>query len=62
MATCKHESLEYQGDQKTDAGVNAYYKCKSCGMLLVMTPTGKVIGVKGVQPEHSAPAKRGSRS
>ena len=62
MATCKHESLEFQGDQKTDNGVNSYFKCKSCGMLLVMTPTGKVIGVKGTQPERPAPAKKGTKS
>ncbi len=58
MAECKHQSLEHQGDQKTDTGVNSYYKCKSCGILLVLTPTGKVIGVRGVQPSHPAPTKR----
>jgi len=62
MADCKHENLEYQGDQKTDAGVNTYYKCKACGLLLVLTPTGKVIGVRGVQHDHPPQAKRGSKS
>ncbi|HUK79364.1 MAG TPA: hypothetical protein VLU91_01725 [Nitrososphaerales archaeon] len=62
MDDCKHEHLEYQGDQKTDAGVNSYYRCKSCGMLLVLTPTGKVIGVKGVQPGRPPQVKRGSKS
>ncbi len=62
MAECKHEFLAYQGDQKTDQGVNSYYKCKSCGMLLVLTPTGKVIGVKGVQKGAPAPARRSTKS
>ena len=62
MADCKHQELEYQGDQKTDSGANSYYKCKSCGMLLVVTPVGKVIGVRGVQPDHPPQAKRGSKS
>jgi hypothetical protein len=62
MADCKHENLEYQGDQKTDAGVNTYYRCKACGLLLVLTPTGKVIGVRGVQSDHPPQAKRGAKS
>jgi hypothetical protein len=62
MADCKHEDLEFVGEQKTDSGVNSYYKCKSCGMLLVMTPTKKVIGIRGVQSERPAATKRGSKS
>jgi hypothetical protein len=62
MADCKHEDLEFVGEQKTDSGVNSYYKCKSCGMLLVMTPTKKVIGIRGVQSERQAAPKRGSKS
>ena len=47
MSQCRHESLEYVGEQKTDDGVNAYYKCKICGDLLVATPSRKVISIKG---------------
>ena len=47
MSQCRHESLGYVGEQKTDDGVNAYYKCKACGDLLVVTPSRKVIGIKG---------------
>jgi len=57
MAPCKHEILEYVGDQKTDEGVNSYYKCKACGTLLVVTPTRKVIGIPDVQ-EQSTPGKQ----
>ena len=57
MPGCKHESLEYVGEQKTDDGVNVYRRCKNCGMLLVLTPSGKLIGVKGAMPGQSAPAK-----
>jgi len=56
MAPCKHESLEYMGEQKTDEGVNSYSRCKSCGMLLVLTPAGKVIGVPAVDPSQTGPS------
>ena len=62
MADCKHENLEFVGEQKTDSGVNSYYRCKSCEMLLIMTPTRKVIGIKGVHSERPAPAKRSAKS
>jgi hypothetical protein len=62
MAACKHESLEYVGEQNTDNGVNSYYKCKSCGTMLVMTPSRKVIGIPGVQTDSSATGKRDTQS
>ncbi|MDA4124335.1 MAG: hypothetical protein OK438_02610 [Thaumarchaeota archaeon] len=49
---CKHETLEYVGEQKTDDGVNMYYKCKACGDMLVVTPERKVIAIKGIQPDE----------
>jgi hypothetical protein len=57
MPGCKHESLEYVGEQRTDDGVNVYRRCKNCGMLLVLTPSGKLISVKGVMPGQPAPSK-----
>jgi hypothetical protein len=57
MPPCRHESLEYVGEQKTDDGVNSYRRCKNCGMLLIMTPSGKLIGVPGVEQGQSAPGK-----
>ena len=57
MTACKHESIEYIGEQKTDDGVNIYRKCKSCGTLFVLTPVGKVIAVKGVKPEQAPSGK-----
>ncbi|GEM_PF-1431658 len=57
MTDCMHESLDYVGTQKTEEGVNSYYKCKSCGMLLIMTPSRQVYGVPGVGGEHPAPSK-----
>ena len=62
MPSCKHETLEFVGNQKTDDGVNAYYKCKACGTLLIMTPSRKVYGIPGVHPEHPATGKKGTRS
>ena len=57
MARCRHVSLEYVGDQKTDDGVNSYRRCKDCGMLLVATPSGKLIGVRGVRQGRPAASK-----
>ena len=54
MPSCKHESLEYVGEQKTDEGVNVYRRCKNCGTLLVLTPSGKLIAVKGAMPGQPA--------
>lgn len=51
MPDCRHQTLDFVGEQKTDEGVNAYYTCKSCGMLLVVTPSTQVLGVKGVQTD-----------
>ena len=61
MPACKHESTEYIGEQKTDDGVNVYRRCKSCGLYLVLLPTGKLIGVKGV-PNQFATGKKSANS
>ena len=61
MPVCKHESTEYIGEQKTDDGVNIYRRCKSCGLYLVLLPTGKLIGIKGVPPQF-ATSKKGPKS
>ena len=61
MPRCRHDSLEYVGEQKTENGVNSYRRCKSCGMLLIMTPSGKLIGVPGAKPGQSPPeGKKGN--
>lgn len=57
MSGCKHQTLDHMGEQKTDEGVNSYYKCRDCGSLLVVTPSRKVVGITGVQSE--LPASRG---
>jgi hypothetical protein len=54
LTPCKHETLEYVGDQKTDEGVNSYYKCRACGALLVVTPARKVIGIPGIDVQSAA--------
>ena len=61
MTQCMHESLEFVGEQKTDDGVNAYYRCRSCGEIVVMTPERKMIAIPAVQtnqPPHPAPAPK----
>lgn len=59
MVGCRHESLEYVGEQKTDDGVNSYKRCRNCGMLLVLTPSGKLIGIPGASERQSAPGDVG---
>jgi hypothetical protein len=49
LPPCKHESLEFVGDQRTDDGVNSYYRCTGCGAVLVVLPSKKVIGIQGAQ-------------
>jgi hypothetical protein len=51
LPACKHEALKFVGEQRTDDGVNVYYKCTACGELLVVTPSKQVIGIPGVQTE-----------
>ena len=47
MAGCKHTDLEFVGEQKTDNGVNTYFRCKACKEVIIMTPERKVVGIKG---------------
>ena len=60
MPSCRHESLEFVGDQKTDDGVNSYKRCKACGTLLIMTPSGKLIGVPGVKGDQPHQGSKGT--
>jgi hypothetical protein len=62
MPACKHESLQYVGEQKTEEGVNSYYTCKSCGSLLVMTPSRKVIKIAGARSGTPPAGKKPSKS
>ncbi len=50
MSNCKHESLEYIGEQRTEEGVNTYFRCTKCGSLVVTTPERTVFSVEGVKP------------
>jgi len=57
MPACKHETLEFVGNQKTEEGANTYYKCKACGELLVVTPSRQVYGIPGVEADHPPAGK-----
>ena len=46
MAPCAHTNLTHVGEQKTDIGANAYYKCSACGYLVVVTPA-EAFAIKG---------------
>ena len=45
--TCRHIELEFVGEQKTESGVNSYYRCKACKDVLVVTPEQKTFAIKG---------------
>lgn len=62
MPECKHESLEYIGEQRTDEGVNTYFRCTKCGSLVVTTPARRVFSIEGVKPGMASARaeKRGS--
>ena len=49
MNGCKHADLEPVGEQKTDNGVNSYFRCRACGEMVVVMPDRSAFGVKGVQ-------------
>lgn len=51
MPSCRHPEAELVGEQKTDDGVNVFRHCLSCGEVLVVTPSQKVMAVKG-RNEH----------
>lgn len=45
MTQCDHKDVELVGEQKDDVGVNAYFRCKACGHLLVVTPQQHVFSL-----------------
>jgi hypothetical protein len=49
MQPCGHKDLEFVGEQKTDDGVNSYFRCRACGETIVVTPGRKVFGLKSTE-------------
>ncbi|MEM2093607.1 MAG: hypothetical protein QXY34_00130 [Candidatus Bathyarchaeia archaeon] len=37
---CSHGEVEFLGEQRGDRGVNRYYKCRKCGVVLVLSEDG----------------------
>jgi hypothetical protein len=60
LAECRHESLEPVGEQKTEDGVNSYYRCAACGTLLVVLPDRRVVAIPGVQ--QGTPPQEGANT
>jgi hypothetical protein len=60
MAPCPHMKLDFVGEQKSDDGVNAYYRCHACGDLLVVTPANKVLAVSGIDENPSPTVPTGT--
>ncbi len=46
---CRHRSLEPLGRQKAEIGFNRYFRCRECGAVLVVTPSGMVYQIGGSQ-------------
>jgi hypothetical protein len=58
---CMHKTLDFLGEQRTDEGVNSYYKCRDCGATLVITPSRSAFALKdapGRNP-HASPGRQG---
>ena len=51
MSSCRHPETEFVGEQTTEGGVNVFRRCLSCGVVLVVTPSQRVMAVKA-RDEH----------
>jgi hypothetical protein len=40
VSECRHEELEFLGDQKSEGGYNKYYRCKLCRHVIVIMASG----------------------
>lgn len=39
--SCLHSELAYVGEQKAEYDVNRYFRCKNCGSVIVVPPSGQ---------------------
>ncbi len=37
---CSHGEVEFLGEERTTRGVNRYYRCLKCGVVLVLSDEG----------------------
>ena len=37
---CRHDKVEFIGEQKGEVGVNKYFKCLRCGSVLILSEDG----------------------
>lgn len=37
---CNHGEVEFLGEQKSEYGVNKYYRCLKCGNILILSEDG----------------------
>ncbi|MCS7146269.1 MAG: hypothetical protein RMJ28_01890 [Nitrososphaerota archaeon] len=48
---CRHEEVEFLGSQRTEGGLNLYFRCKRCGDVIIVLPDGKRgFVVRGLKP------------
>jgi len=49
---CKHEKVEFLGTERSDRGVNKYFRCLECGSVLVLSEDGVLYEVPGVKEKE----------
>ncbi len=42
---CPHDRIELIGEQKGEKGVNKYFKCLTCGNVLILSEEGELYEV-----------------
>ncbi|MCS7115664.1 MAG: hypothetical protein RMJ15_03045 [Nitrososphaerota archaeon] len=46
---CSHGEVELLGEERSERGVNKYYKCLKCGSVLVLSEDGTLYEVPGIE-------------
>lgn len=41
--------MERLGRQKAEIGFNTYFRCRECGAVLVVTPSGVIYKIGGIE-------------
>ncbi|MCS7385265.1 MAG: hypothetical protein NDF55_00800 [archaeon GB-1867-005] len=50
---CKHARIEFLGIERSESGVNKYFRCLDCGSVLVLSEDGVLYEVPGVKEKES---------
>jgi len=50
---CSHDRVELLGEQKGEKGVNKYFKCLTCGNVLILSEEGVLYEVPAAKQYRS---------